>query len=129
MKNVLGHHALSQLVMEDTWSRTVNLIKLSSRIDHVYSNMPNQISNLQLVNNAYSDHEMVLFEFTNGVSLHKPDVSGEDHGLNTVRRNYARICIRKTGPSKFWTLKAFIISSKTNLLVLLNQSAWSGNSL
>ena len=35
MKNILGHHGLSQLVEEDTWSRTVNGVKLSSRIDHV----------------------------------------------------------------------------------------------
>ena len=44
MKNVLGHHGLAQLVTEDTWSRTVNGIKLSSRIDHMYTTMKNRIT-------------------------------------------------------------------------------------
>ena len=59
MKNILGHHGLSQLVNEDTWSRTVNGVRLSSRIDHVYTNANNRVADLKLVNNAYSDHEMV----------------------------------------------------------------------
>ena len=58
MKNILGHHGLSQLVSEDTWSRTVSGAKSSSRIDHVYTNVSNRVTILKLVNNAYSDHEM-----------------------------------------------------------------------
>ena len=50
MKNVIGHHGLSQLIMEDTWTRTVNGIKQSSRIDHLYTNATNRISNLKLTN-------------------------------------------------------------------------------
>ena len=41
MKNTLGHYGLSHLVTEDTWSRIVNTIKLSSRINHVYTSMKN----------------------------------------------------------------------------------------
>ena len=63
MKNMLGHHGMDQLVNEDTWSRTVNGVYISSRIDHVYTTIKSRINNLKLINNAYSDHEMVEFEF------------------------------------------------------------------
>ena len=68
MQNILGHHGLDQLVNEDTWSRVVNGIVQSSRIDHVYTTVRNRITNLKLVNNAFSDHEMVEFELTNTIS-------------------------------------------------------------
>ena len=72
MKNVLGHHGLDQLVTEDTWSRTVNGIKLSSRIDHVYTTVKNRVDTLELVNNAFSDHEMVQFNLSN-VKVTRPE--------------------------------------------------------
>ena len=53
---------MEQLVNEDTWSRTINGVEISSRIDHVYTTVRSRIVNLKLVNNAYSDHEMVKFE-------------------------------------------------------------------
>ena len=51
MKNILGHHGLSQIVTEDTWSRTVNGVKLSSRIDHVY-NVKHYSYKLEIINDS-----------------------------------------------------------------------------
>ena len=62
MNNILGHHNLEQMVMEDTWTRTINNVITSSRLDHVYTTESSKINNLKLTDNAYSDHQMLTFD-------------------------------------------------------------------
>ena len=63
MDNILGHHNLEQLVMEDMWCRSINSVITSSRLDHVYTNLEEHVSNIKLVNNVYSYHMMVMLNY------------------------------------------------------------------
>ena len=47
MLNILGHHNLDQIVKEDTWSRVINNVYTSSRLDHIYTTETNRIQNLE----------------------------------------------------------------------------------
>ena len=69
MQNTIGHHNLDQLVKEDTWSRVINNVYTSSRIDHIYSSETHRINNLQYCENAYSDHKMIEFTLTHSKKL------------------------------------------------------------
>ena len=52
---------MTQLVQEDTRSRVVGNRLQSSTLDHVYTNMPENIKDLKQLNTASSDHSMIFF--------------------------------------------------------------------
>ena len=65
MINILGHHNLEQMVLEDTWSRIINGRHVSSKIDHIYTNCQDNLQRLYYLNEAYSDHLLVMFSLNN----------------------------------------------------------------
>lgn len=52
---------MTQLVQEDTRSRVVGGRLQSSKLDHVYTNMPDNITNMKQANTASSDHSIIYF--------------------------------------------------------------------
>ena len=61
MSNILGHHALDQIIHDNTWKRIINGIETTSRLDHIYTTRSDSINNVKLTDNAYSDHLMLTF--------------------------------------------------------------------
>ena len=59
--NFTTKNNMVQLIQEDTRSRVVGGRLQSSTIDHVYTNMPDNITNLKQVNIASSDHSIIYF--------------------------------------------------------------------
>ena len=61
LNNFISSNNMTQLVKEHTRRRIVSGKLQSSTIDHVYTNMPDNISDLSQTNPASSDHSMIYF--------------------------------------------------------------------
>ena len=61
LTNFTINNNMAQLIQEHTRSRMVNGKLQSSTIDHVYTNMPDNITDIKQTNPASSDHSMIYF--------------------------------------------------------------------
>ena len=61
LNNFISSNNMTQLVKEHTRRRIVSGKLQSSTIDHVYTNMPDNITDLSQTNPASSDHSMIYF--------------------------------------------------------------------
>ncbi len=69
--NLLSHLGLFQHVNFPTWSRMINGTMKSSVLDHIYSNVPTLISNVQYINPTFGDHLLVMFDLLFSVEKYK----------------------------------------------------------
>ena len=73
---------LDQIVKFDTWSRTINGVKKSSILDHVYTNAGAMIDNLNLKTPDFGDHVLVI------VTLSNKNMAQQNNSLKRNWKNY-----------------------------------------
>ena len=72
LMNFMGEHGMSQMIKKTTRKRVVGKVLQESLLDHVYTNNPETIEQIEIKDTSLSDHNMISFAKTCEQTEHMP---------------------------------------------------------